>query len=35
MGLMQQNREYHKDKFKSLDGVLRIKEWPILTLFEA
>lgn len=24
-----------KTKFKSLDGVLRIKEWPILTLFEA
>jgi CheY-like chemotaxis protein len=22
-------------KFKTLDGVLRIKEWPILTLFEA
>jgi CheY-like chemotaxis protein len=24
-----------KNKFKSLDGVLRIKEWPIITLFEA
>ncbi|MCX5814552.1 MAG: response regulator [Proteobacteria bacterium] len=23
-----------KNKFKSLDGVLRIKEWPIITLFE-
>lgn len=23
-----------KTKFKTLDGVLRIKEWPILTLFE-
>jgi DNA-binding response OmpR family regulator len=24
-----------RTKFKTLDGVLRIKEWPILTLFEA
>ncbi|HEY3276909.1 MAG TPA: response regulator [Syntrophorhabdaceae bacterium] len=24
-----------RNKFKSLDGVLRIKEWPIITLFEA
>jgi DNA-binding Lrp family transcriptional regulator len=24
-----------RTKFKPLDGVLRIKEWPIITLFEA
>lgn len=24
-----------RNKFKTLDGVLRIKEWPIITLFEA
>jgi hypothetical protein len=24
-----------RNKFKPLDGVLRIKEWPIITLFEA